>query len=134
VANIENVRKVLDLVRDERNFFSMKQFAVHPDYLVCLDDRQFLKSFGSPKPTVAGAACIAGWTNHAAGNNLKDERAAAEFLGLPFPAVSDKLFRPRLERHKDAKYDLSAVTRAEAVVALENLIATSTVDWEPAAD
>lgn len=129
MANIENITKVLRIIEDPANFFSMKQLAVAPEYLVVLTDAVFERSFGAPKPAVAGACCIAGWANQIAGNHLNDERAAAEFLGLPFPAVSEKLFRPRLKRHKDRKFDLSAITREEAVAALRTLIEVGKVDW-----
>jgi hypothetical protein len=130
MPNNDNVAKVLAAIENDENFFSMKQFSVSTEYLVCLTDALFEKSFGAPKPVAAGPSCIAGWTNFVAGAALKDERAAADFLGLPFPAVSDKLFRPRLERYKDRKYDLSAVTRQEAVAVLRNLLATGVIDWE----
>jgi hypothetical protein len=130
MPNIDNVAKVLAAIEDPSNFFSMKQFAVAPEYLVVLTDAVFERSFGAPKPSAAGPCCIAGWANHIAGSHLKDERAAAEFLGLPFPAVSDKLFRPRLKRHKDRKHDLAAVTRDEAISALRKLIEIGEVDWD----
>lgn len=141
MADRKNILKVVELVRDPANFFSMKQFRVDPAYLTCLDDKLFLKVFGAPKPTVTISeegdtdgvpeipACIAGWSNHAAGVNLKDERAAAGFLGLAFPQESEKLFRPRLERLKDDKYELALITRAEAVATLERLAETGVVDW-----
>jgi hypothetical protein len=127
--NRENAALVLDAIKDIANFFSMKQFWVNPDYLTCLGDKLFEKSFGAPKPDCSTAACIAGWANSVAGTPLRDERAAAEFLGLAFPAESEKLFRPRLERHKDKQYDLAYVTRMEAIDALERLIATGHIDW-----
>ncbi|MBY3155489.1 hypothetical protein HFO56_24485 [Rhizobium laguerreae] len=132
--NRANAATVLAAVRDTANFFSMKQFWVNPDYLACLTDKVFEKSFGSPKPPASTASCIAGWANSVAGNPLRDERAAAEFFGLAFPAESEKLFRPRLERHKDNQYDLAHVTRAEAVDVLERLIATGHIDWNESLD
>lgn len=127
--NLENVGLVLEAVRNVDNFFSMKQFSVSAEILDCLDDRLFERCYGARKPEAPTPACIAGWANFLAGNNLKDERRAAEFLGLAFPAESEKLFRPRLERHKEAKYDLAAVTREEVVTALELLLATKSIDW-----
>jgi hypothetical protein len=132
--NRGNAALVLDAIKNPVNFFSMKQFWVDPGYLTCLSDQLFLKSFGAAKPTCSSAACIAGWSNSVAGKPLRDERAAAEFLGLAFPAESEKLFRPRLERYKDKQYDLSHVTRAEAIDTLERLIATGLIDWNDAAD
>jgi hypothetical protein len=129
MANTENVLKVLELVRDPANFFSMKQFWVDPAYLECLSDALFEKCYGARKPEASTPSCIAGWANAAAGNALKDERAAAAFLGLPFPSVSDKLFRPRLERLKEFKHELSLISRAEAVATLERLAETGVVDW-----
>lgn len=130
MPNNENIARVLAVVEDTQNFFSMKQFWVDPVYLTVLSDALFEKCYGAPKPQSSGPACIAGWANHLAGNELRDERAAAEFLGLAFPAVSEKLFRPRLKRHKARKYDLAAVTREEAAAALRRLIETGDVDWE----
>lgn len=132
--NRDNATRVLDAIKDTGNFFSMKQFWVNPDYLTCLTDQLFEKSFGAPKPACSTAACIAGWANAVGGTPLRDERAAAEFLGLAFPAESEKLFRPRLERHKDKQYDLAYVTRAEAIDALERLIASGLIDWNDVAD
>ncbi len=129
MANTENVLKVLELIRNPANFVSMKQFWVDPAYLECLSDTQFQKCYGSPKPASGGPSCIAGWSNFLDGKPLKDERAAAEFLGLDFPQESDKLFRPRLERHKASKYDLAAISRTEIIAALEHLATTDTVDW-----
>ncbi|MCV9964620.1 hypothetical protein OIU34_22270 [Pararhizobium sp. BT-229] len=128
-ANRQNIDLVIDAIRNPGNFFSMKQFWVDPDFLTCLDDALFLKVYGAAKPPAATPACIAGWANSIAGNHLKDERGAAEFLGLAFPAESEKLFRPRLERYKDVKYDLSHVTREETIEALERLVATGQIDW-----
>lgn len=130
MPNNENIARVLAAVEDTGNFFSMKQFSVDAVYLDVLTDAVFEKCYGAPKPGSAGPACIAGWANHLAGNNLKDERAAAAFLGLAFPAVSEKLFRPRLKRHKARKYELAAITREEAVAALRKLIETGEVDWD----
>lgn len=130
MANTENVLKVLDAVRDTSNFVSMKQFWVEPAYLTVLSDELFAKCFGAPKPAASGPACIAGWANHIAGNALKDERAAADYLGLAFPHESEKLFRPRIERYKEGKYELSLITRQDMIGVLERLAATDKVDWQ----
>lgn len=130
VANTENVLKVLEAIKDEANFVSMKQFWIDPAYLNVLSDDLFVKCYGAPKPAGATPSCIAGWCNHIAGKPLKDERAAAEFIGLAFPQESERLFRPRIERHKDAKYDLSLVTRADMIGVLERLAETGKVDWQ----
>nr|WP_250807145.1 hypothetical protein [Neorhizobium tomejilense] len=129
MANTGNVLKVLEAIRTPSNFVSMKQFWVDPVFLDCLTDEQFSKCYGSPKPVGTTPSCIAGWANHIAGNKLKDERAAAEFLGLAFPTESDALFRPRLARYKAAKFELSLISREEIIAALEHLVATGVVEW-----
>ena len=129
MANTENVLKVLEAVRDVSNFVSMKQFWVDPAYLEVLSDELFAKSFGAAKPPKSGPACIAGWSNHVAGNALKDERAAADFLGLAFPQESEKLFRPRIERYKEGRYELSLISRDDMVDVLERLAETGKIDW-----
>lgn len=130
MANKENVLKVLDAVRNPDNFVSMKQFWVDPIYLDVLSDALFMKCYGAAKPDGMTPACIAGWSNHISGQPLKDERAAAAFLGLAFPQESDKLFRPRIERYKEHKYELSLITRQEIVAVLERLAETGLIDWQ----
>jgi hypothetical protein len=129
-VNTQNLALVLETIRNNHNFFSMKQFWVDPDFIACLGDDLFHKVYGAAKPPTSTPSCIAGWSNSIAGNPLKDERAAAEFLGLAFPAESEKLFRPRLERYKEQKYDLSHVTRKEAIATLERLAVTGVIDWD----
>lgn len=59
-ANRRHIELVIDAIRNPGNFFSMKQFWVDPDFLTCLDDRLFLKVYGTAKPPTSTPACVAG--------------------------------------------------------------------------
>jgi hypothetical protein len=120
VVNVENVRLVINKIRDEENFFSMASYDVS-QVDITLNRGDWFSIFGdAAQPSCKTPACIAGWSNYLDGDEEDSETNAAKFLGLDVGA--GRLFRPS---HKNWK----EITRAEAIAVLENLIVTGEVEW-----
>jgi hypothetical protein len=130
VLNKENVRKVIEAIKNEDNFFNMVHFVIEGSML----ENYSSEELGNP-PACGTASCIGGWAvaiklkeSGEVVDYLSDEienkftfEAAGEWLGLN-GTDSTSLF---LGGH----LNLDTITRAETIEVLEHLVATGVVDW-----
>lgn len=131
MVNVVNVRKVIESIKDENNFFSMADFFVDGR---ALSEEMSLKLLGAVPPTCYTPACICGWAeyHYKKENNIDifEDIAtyySADWLGISRPingkaAQSTELFYPE---HKP----YNQISRQEAIDVLENLIITGEVNW-----
>lgn len=123
MPNIELINKVINVIKEEENFFSMSDFFVSEAMRGSddLPEEVYEVKCGTP-------ACICGWVQKIVdpklkGSELGDTTAAAKALGLTYND-SDNLF---YALHAGKPW--SEITRHEAVKVLEHLRDTGKVDW-----
>ena len=118
MANAENIRKVIEMIKDEQNYFDMSTWNRMGDVNI------------NYPPNVCGTpACIGGWSEAIIKHELKiaqdpdffdylDEAVIAEWLGI-MPEDAEELF-----------YGIGTIaTREEAIAHLEHIIETDEVNW-----
>ena len=117
--NGENVLKLIEVISDEDNFFSMMSWSVLP---IQLDNPEHFKAQYRQEPPSCGTpACIGGWIEHLNKRPTCDDMAS-QWLGVSIDDAT-KLFYPC---HKH----WAEITRQEAVDTLENLYITGEVIWD----
>lgn len=122
--NVENIQKIINVLRQEENFFSMSQFGR-------IDDN--IKDEVRQGTICDTASCICGWANHIINDGkaltyhqFSNTDAAIEWLGINY-ITGDELFYGYMEEMGES--DINAITRQEAIITLEKLIETGKVDW-----
>lgn len=127
-VNVENVRKVIESIKNEENFFSMADFKANGETLrKYYTEEEMIDYYGSVPPKCETAACIGGWTEHIilreTANDIDylDDAVLGRWLGLR-EFDEHELFYPA---HKL----LNEISRKEAIDVLENLIITGVVNW-----
>ena len=113
--NVENIRLVIETIRDEDNAFSMEDYG---------------------NPACGTAACICGWANHLLWKQdpsmpvyYDSHISAGKFLGIDELRLESTLF---FAFDADGAAYMDSITRDEAITTLENLIETGKVDWSHA--
>lgn len=140
-VNVEHVNEVIELIRDEANFFALSVYEVPSNVLGAKDiDEKIDMVVGNPKsyaaqqvrkynPVCSTPACVAGWANFARKRanpngfiSLSSRACAADYLGIGNTRVADMLFGISISPEQR-----EGVTREEAIYALERLRDTGKV-------
>lgn len=142
--NVENIRKVINAIREHEDQFSMQRFVKceNPyDHVAPNDenpeDSDTLDSSSSPLHNCGTVCCIGGWVNalRAAETNSKfveyaDMLAACEYLGIPainayplfYPGSQSHIWNQAKELGLVQTYNCFRATVDEAIAVLEAII------------
>jgi hypothetical protein len=128
MANEQNIRKVIEAIRDEANYFNMCSWtSTYQKNVTYSDETNFC---GSP-------SCIGGWvesimafeTNRSKDTELgsvSEDQKIADWIGMS-KQECDELFFPSVNEIEGIDpYD---ATREQAIAHLEHIINTGEVDW-----
>lgn len=117
--NNPNILKLIKVISDEENFFSMASWDIVP---VQLDyPEHFRARYLQEPPSCGTPACLGGWTDKLIGDEGEPQTYRTWF-GLHETQI-DELFCPK---HKP----WNEITRQEAIDTLENLYITGKVIWD----
>ena len=142
--NVENIRKMIDVIRDHQNQFSMRQFVrcenveqfiAPPDEEPAYSDELDMSS--SPLHNCGTACCLAGWANalDAANHpkdfiNYGDTYNACEYMGISqqngyplfYPGTSSAIWNQAKSLGLIAPGNAYGATADEAIAVLEAII------------
>lgn len=110
--NIDNINKVIEIIRNEDNYFNMNAFT---------NSEAKKEQFPCRTPS-----CICGWANYLNNTSFESTSAARNFLDITEHQANDLFFADDENSFVD---DWEKITRAEAIKTLEVLRDSGKVDW-----